>query len=402
MDEKREEIRRITEENISSVRKIVFSLPRDPSVVRVEAKPIILKGEKFFCFETFTTDNKAMQKNIAFSDVPEYASELAVSDFRQTNIITSGGDCTVLVSKKGKITVIDKIKSGAAVQPAAHNREKKYIIDAKENAAFLSALGVCDENGNVFDKKRAKFRQINRFIELLDDVYDSLPKEETLTVCDLCSGKSYLTFAVYHYLTAIKNRKAEMYGVDLKADVIDYCEKLSQKLGFDGLHFICADISTFKTENPPDLVVSLHACDTATDEALARGVEWKARYIVSAPCCQHELQKAIGTGGGKSRGEGEFAGLLRQSILRERLCDILTDSFRAQILRIMGYRTQVLEFVSPDATARNIMLKCEYGVKPGQSGPVGEYLALRDFWNVTPWLETRLSDSLGPLLERYG
>ena len=281
MDEKTEEIRRITEENIPFIRKIVFSGPRGASTVRVEAKPIILKGEKCFCFETFTTDNKAMQKNIAFSDVPEYVSSLAVSDFRQTNILTSGGDCTVLVSKKGKVTVINKIKSGAAVEPSAHNREKKYIIDARENAAFLSALGVCDENGNIFDKKRAKFRQINRFIELLDDVYDSLPKAGTLTVCDLCSGKSYLTFAVYHYLTAIKGREIEMYGVDLKADVIDYCEKLSQKLGFDGLNFICADISTFKTERAPDLVVSLHACDTATDIVLAYAINNNEVPVVS-------------------------------------------------------------------------------------------------------------------------
>ncbi len=154
------------------------------------------------------------------------------------------------------------------------------------------------------------------------------------------------------------------------------------------------------------MVVSLHACDTATDEALAKGVEWKARYILSAPCCQHELQKTIGVKarrgeGEKARGEDDFSGLLRQSILRERLCDILTDSFRAMILRILGFKTQVIEFVSSEATARNILLKCEYGVKPGQPGPVGEYLNLRDYWKVTPWLETRLATLLGKYLERY-
>ena len=136
------------------------------------------------------------------------------------------------------------------------------------------------------------------------------------------------------------------------------------------------------------MVVSLHACDTATDEALAKAVEWKARYALSAPCCQHELHKSL------AAGDGAFAGLLRQSILRERLCDLLTDSFRAMIMRILGFKTQVVEFVSSEATARNVMLKCEYGVTPGQAGPVGEYLALRDYWRVTPWLETRLADRL--------
>ena len=150
------------------------------------------------------------------------------------------------------------------------------------------------------------------------------------------------------------------------------------------------------------MVVSLHACDTATDEALAKGVEWKARYILSAPCCQHELQKVVGAArSGSAPYQGTFDGLMRQSILRERLCDILTDSFRAMILRILGFKVQVIEFVSSEATARNIMLKCEYGVKPGQPGPIGEYLNLRDYWKVTPWLETRLEKPLGRYLERY-
>ena len=164
--------------------------------------------------------------------------------------------------------------------------------------------------------------------------------------------------------------------------------------------FVEADIAAFE---PPggaaDMVVSLHACDTATDEALAKAVEWKAKCVLSAPRCQHELQKVLGRG--RAAGTDAFAGLLRQSILRERLCDILTDSFRAMIMRILGYRVQVVEFVSPDATARNIMLRCESGVKSGQAAAVGEYLALRDFWQVTPWLETRVASILSKHLERF-
>ena len=149
------------------------------------------------------------------------------------------------------------------------------------------------------------------------------------------------------------------------------------------------------------MVVSLHACDTATDEALAKGVEWKARYILSAPCCQHELQKTLGRGERGAGAADAFSGLLRQGILRERLCDILTDAFRAMILRILGFKVQVVEFVSSEATARNILLRCEYGVKAGQPGPVGEYLELRDYWKVVPWLETRLEKQLSAHLSRY-
>ena len=163
----------------------------------------------------------------------------------------------------------------------------------------------------------------------------------------------------------------------------------------DKVVFEESDLADFRLEKA-DLVVSLHACDTATDEALAKGVEWKARYVLSAPCCQHELQSHMA----KERND-DFAGLLRQSILRERLCDILTDSFRAMIMRILGYKTKVIEFVSAEATARNILLKCEWGVKPGQAGPVNEYLNLRDYWHVKPWLEGRLETILKKYLSRY-
>ena len=226
-------------------------------------------------------------------------------------------------------------------------------------------------------------------------------------------------------MEVLKFPNVKVIGIDRRNDVIEAAKKMAEQLDVaDKVVFIEADLGslesvgslgadsashsntqTLKHSNTVDMVVSLQACDTATDEALAKGVEWKARYILSAPCCQHELQKTIGKReggtGNREQGEGVFSGLLRQSILRERLCDILTDSFRAMILRILGFKVQVIEFVSSEATARNIMLKCEYGVKPGQPGPIGEYLALRDYWKVTPWLETRLQKLLGKHLERY-
>jgi len=222
-----------------------------------------------------------------------------------------------------------------------------------------------------------------------------------------------LTLALYFFLTqTLKFPDVRVIGVDRKADVIAAAQKMAQQLDVsDQVQFVAADLAAFNlstTNNQQpttnsqssrvDMVISLHACDTATDEALAKGVEWKSRYIVSAPCCQHELQKTLGQTGADT---SAFAGVLRHGILRERLCDILTDSFRAMILRILGFKTQVVEFVSPDATARNILLRAEYCVKPGQGGAVSDYLNLRDWWRVTPWLETRLSGLLEKYLSRY-
>ena len=284
-------------------------------------------------------------------------------------------------------------------------------------------------------------------------------KSEEFVVVDCGCGKAYLTLALYFFLTqTLKIPKVRVIGVDRKADVIAAAQKMAQQLDVSGqVQFVAADLKEFKVgkefkvskdskgakglnapkdlkgstgpkdlndpkdlkdpkgpkdfkdfndlndlkDSPParvDMVISLHACDTATVEALAKGVEWKSRYIVSAPCCQHELQKTLGQTGADT---SAFAGVLRHGILRERLCDILTDSFRAMILRILGFKTQVVEFVSPDATARNILLRAEYCVKPGQSGAVSDYLNLRDWWRVTPWLETRLSGLLEKYLSRY-
>ncbi len=207
---------------------------------------------------------------------------------------------------------------------------------------------------------------------------------------------------MYFYLThtlGLKNVK--VIGIDRRNDVITAAKKMAEQLDVAGdVEFIESDLAAVSLEKV-EMVISLHACDTATDEALAKGIEWKAKYILSAPCCQHELQKDLGKVEKATSSRDTFGGLLRQSILRERLCDILTDSFRAMLLRILGFKTQVIEFVSSEATARNILLKCEYGVKPGQPGPINEYLNLRDYWGVTPWLETRMEKLLSKYFERY-
>ena len=261
---------------------------------------------------------------------------------------------------------------------------------------------------------RGKYDQVNEFLKVVEDVLkgERVEKgemgekveggEKTFTVVDCGCGKAYLTLALYFYLTqTLGMANVRVIGVDRRNDVIASATKMAEQLDLVGkVVFAEADLMSFDISSlgfeRADMVISLHACDTATDEALAKGVEWKARYIVSAPCCQHELQKSIGPDA-----NSPFAGVLRHGILRERLCDILTDSFRAMILRILGFKTQVVESVSPDATARNILLRAEFGVKPGQGGTVSEYLNLRDYWHVTPWLETRLAKMLEKYLTRY-
>jgi SAM-dependent methyltransferase len=253
---------------------------------------------------------------------------------------------------------------------------------------------------------RGKYDQVNEFLKAVGETVDR--GGGRFTVVDCGCGKAYLTAGLYFYLSqTLGFGDVRIVGVDRRADVVAAARKMAESLDIaDRLVFVESDLADVGLEEVAgdgghvDMVVSLHACDTATDEALAKAVEWKARYIMSAPCCQHELQKTIGSRGSRVGADADFAGLLRQGILRERLCDILTDSFRAQLLRILGYRTQVVEFVSPDATARNVLIKGKYGITPGQHGPIGEYLALRDYWKVTPWLETRLADRLAGFFEK--
>ena len=282
-----------------------------------------------------------------------------------------------------------------------HDRVKCLPLSAFDSSALLRATGIADGSGKVRASMRGTYDQVNEFLRMVGETVRH-EGQGSFTVVDCGCGKAYLTLALAAYLVEVmKIDGAKVIGVDRRGDVVEAARRMAAQLDLGGrVSFEEADIAAF---TPPggaaDMVVSLHACDTATDEALAKAVEWKAKYVLSAPCCQHELQKALGHW--RSAGGDAFAGLLRQSILRERLCDILTDSFRAMIMRILGYRVQVVEFVSPDATARNIMLRCESGVKSGQSAAVGEYLALRDFWQVTPWLETRLAPILSKHLERF-
>ncbi len=361
-----------------TLEKIVFSRPYDKKIKKATVK-LFKKREDIFCqIERFTVSNKAIHENIALSDAPERLFVMATEEFVQTDIFSKNGFCEILVSKNGHIHIADKRKKSEKVQVAevaAHNREKKYLLDVKIHTSFLSLLGVCDEKGRIFEKKRSKFRQINRFLELLDDVYDSLPKEGCLTVCDLCCGKSYLTFAVYYYLTSLKNREVRMYGIDLKEDVISYCKEVAKTLGCEGLEFLCQDITAFSLDGTVDMVVSLHACDIATDIVLDFAIRERARVILSTPCCHHEMMRQLDT--------PALSFITQHSMLKQKLCDAATDALRGLKLESFGYRVDMPELIDAEETPKNLMIRA---VCNGKRNPTNEQIAKKRYFAACEFL----------------
>lgn len=381
--------------------KIVQSVRRNGKQFKIAMRPVEIAGERKYQAE-MTDDGQVQVKNFDANGAAEGLEEIiAQRGARDLHLMTANGDLHIRVTRKGHVKVTRSAEMKRVVVLQGHDRVKKLPLTSFDSATLLRVIGLADGEGKIRASMRGKYDQVNEFLKVVGETIEADGERDKLkefTVVDCGCGKAYLTLALYFYLTEVmKFGGVRVIGIDRRDDVIASAKKMAEQLGIgEKTEFTVADLKNFQlADKSVDMVVSLHACDTATDEALARGVEWKARYILSAPCCQHELQKTL------SDDNGAFAGLMRQSILRERLCDILTDSFRAMILRILGYKTKVIEFVSNEATARNIMLKCVSGVKPGQPGPVGEYLSLKDYWKVVPWLETRLGETLERYLNRY-
>ena len=383
--------------------KLVQSVRRNGKSFRISLRPVLIGGETRYQAE-MNDEGQVRVKNFNAAGAAAGLEEIiAQKGARDLHLMTASGDLHVRVTRKGHVHVSRSAEMDRAVKVQPHDRVKKLPLTSFDASALLRATGLADGEGRIRASMRGKYDQVNEFLKVVEDMLKERT-ERKLHVVDCGCGKAYLTLALYFYLTqTLGYLDVRVVGVDRREDVVAAARKMAQQLDVaDKVTFAARDLGDLGTAADlgagfaPDMVISLHACDTATDEALARGVEWGSRYIVSAPCCQHELQKTIGP-----QSDAAFAGVLRHGILRERLCDILTDSFRAMILRILGYRTQVVEFVSPDATARNILLRAEAGARGGQSGAVSDYLNLRDYWHVTPWLETRLADRLEPSLKRF-
>ncbi len=348
---------------------------------KVTVRPVQIKWEISYQAE-FTFEKKVTHENLDARRAEALALKLLTEEFKQADVFTADEDMHILCSKPERphITTGPATKDMLALE-LSHNRKKNHVIPEGEPAAFLVRLGVMDEKGNVFQRSYGKFRQINRYLEIVEDVYEYLPKDRTVRIIDFGCGKAYLTFALYHYLHDMKNRDVDIIGLDLKKDVISFCSGVAKDLGYDGLRFMVGDIADFKSEGA-DIVVTLHACDTATDYALINAVSWNSRVILSVPCCQHELFKQI---------KNEIhQPMLKYGILRDRLTEYLTDGLRGLKLESKGYDVAMIEFTSLEHTARNIMIKA---VKTGSPDSpksrkaLEEYRRLCEFYHVKPTID---------------
>ena len=321
----------------------------EDKAVKVRIRPVILKNEIEYQVSEFV-GRKVLHSNHSAADVKKKIIDYMTEDFKQAQINMTDAAATILSSKSKTLTCKYKKAGQLKVQrDLSHNRTKKYIIQEGKPVAFMIDLGVMGQDGKIIRTRYDKFRQINRFLEYIEDILPKLDKERELTIIDFGCGKSYLTFAMYYYLKELKGYNIRIIGLDLKADVIEHCNELRTRYGYDKLDFYVGDIATYKDVDKVDMVVTLHACDTATDYALAKAVKWGAEVILSVPCCQHEANRTI-----KS---DILSPVMDYGILKERMAAIVTDAARAKLLTANGYDTQILEFIDMEHTPKNLLIR---------------------------------------------
>ncbi len=345
--------------------------------LKIKLRPILLKGELVFQKSEYRGE-QVFHSNYTKEELLSKLSDWFEGLYRQAEINTRSGKTTILISKKGKVTVI--VKKDKALTPGIehedfkpgreeeardlyrHNKKKNYILEEGTAYPFLVDLGVMTQEGRIVKARSDKFRQINRFLEFIEDILPFLDKDRELTILDFGCGKSYLTFAMYYYLKLEKGYRINIVGLDLKADVIARCNNLSRKYGYDKLKFLQGDIASYDGANQVDMVVTLHACDTATDHALYKAITWGARVILSVPCCQHELN-------GQIRNE-LLQPILKYGLIKERMSALITDALRAELLETLGYHVQLLEFIDMEHTPKNILIRAvrrEKDVSPAKA-----------------------------------
>lgn len=332
----------------AGARRFILSKPVSKSELYIKCT---LEQRTGFWQLTRYTQKQAFHENIPSEDLLQALENTIQDHYLQVNAFSLEREHCILLSKKGTCTYRETVmpaESRAAAVREEHNRKKQYILEEGKPIAPLVDMGVFTREGKVVRSMYDKFRQINRFLEILEDELADW-KGDSIHVIDFGCGKSYLTFIVYYYLTEIRGIRAEIIGLDLKADVIEKCSRAAQNYGYDGLHFEKGDINGYKTPFDVDLVMTLHACDTATDYALYNAVQWKAKLIFSVPCCQHELNGQMEP--------GTLPILSRYGILKERFCALATDAIRGNLLEYCGYRTQLMEFIDVAHTPKNILIR---------------------------------------------
>lgn len=361
----REPIRRFSEyvckaAEAGTLVNLVFSGASTKELLKIKGVIKVISGARVLQMEFFRSEGRVSQENVSFDAIPHTVDRYFGEMFRRVDWNDKNGSASLMISKKGKITAVlpgslCKALDSSTTQSIAdslktfqkNNRVKKHVLTGDE--PFLIALGISDASGRVHDKRQAKFRQICRFSELVLEALEHLPQTGTLHIADLCCGKSYLSFAVYHVLNHVAHRDVDMICIDLKQSVIDYCAECAAKMGFDGMHFLCSDIGAYTPTQPPDMVISLHACDVATDIVLDFASQWRAAVILSTPCCQRELSTKLHC--------DSLDFIAKRPILRRKFCDAATDALRLLRLECMGYQADALEFIDPEDTPKNIMLR---------------------------------------------
>lgn len=372
----------IREELNRNLNQIIISNQRKKDAVKkVKIRPVLIKDELYFQASE-TVDKKEIHTNYTAEQLLQKIDIWLRDQFKQLELTSATRTIHALVSKKGKATIKVKNECNKRKQPLEHNRKKEYIIESGKPIDFLVDLGVMTKEGKIVHAKYDKFKQINRFLEFIEDILPHLPKDREVTIIDFGCGKSYLTFVMYHYLKVMKEYDIRIIGLDLKEDVIAYCNQLKERYGYEKLNFYQGNIESFEGVSHVDMVVTLHACDTATDYAIDKAVRWGASVILSVPCCQHELN-------GQMHSE-MLEPIMQYGLLRERFCAIATDGLRAQLLEMAGYRTQILEFIDMEHTPKNLLIRA---VKTGKkANNRAEYERLRDFLSVEPTLERLWKD----------
>lgn len=338
--------------NVNLRRVIVSNARKKDGISKIQVRPIQMKNGIFYQV-TRTLGPKEIHENYEKEALVSYLCCQMTENFRQLQLESRTVQGTVLVSKKGSMRITVKEQKGKKAQEyppmLSHNRTKNYVLKEGIPVPWLLDLGVMSQEGKVKNSRYDKFKQLNRFLEFIEDILPKLPKDREVEILDFGCGKSYLTFAMYYYLKELKHYDIRVTGLDLKADVIEKCEALARKYGYEKLHFQQGDIAFYEDMQKVDMVVTLHACDTATDYALAKAVQWGAAVILSVPCCQHELNGQI---------DNEMlAPILEYGILKERFAAILTDGLRAQMLQSAGYDTQILEFIDIEHTPKNLLIR---------------------------------------------
>ena len=378
-----QEIRLLLEQSLNiDFLGATLSNPKDKNgITKVKVRPILKKDVLLFQCEEHK-NNQVFHRNYETAEAVAILTK-HMELFKQMQLETKQFKATVLVSKKGKVTIQKKQQTGCVKEvDLSHNRSKKYILQEGVKVPFLQDLGVMTSEGKIVRTKFDKFRQINRFLEFVEDILPQLDKNKEITILDFGCGKSYLTFAMYYYLHELKNYDVRIIGLDLKTDVIRHCNELSEKYGYEKLKFLEGNIADYTGVDEVDMVVTLHACDTATDFALDKAVGWNAKVILSVPCCQHELN-------GQMHSE-LLAPLFKYGLIKERMAALITDAMRAEYLESQGYEAQILEFIDMEHTPKNILIRA---VKTGKMKNNQESIrACEEFFHIKPTLGKLLDE----------